>query len=178
MPVIIILAPQFWHLGRLSMSFSGLGTNWGWGMGSSCFRRERYRLSATDAWHRAEPVMRHVKHLSLESLVKMDHFQKEPTLNLKEANELASSHSLPQLEIRHRTGSGYSAGSRFGAKVANSALPPKADMCVALAHVRFGPIADISQCYSITSSARTSNCTETFNPSLSTVLRLSVDDPK
>jgi hypothetical protein len=135
-------------------------------------------LSATDAWHRAEPVMRHVQHLSLESLVKMDHFQKEPTLNLKEANELASSHSLPQLEIRHRTGSGYSAGSRFGAKVANSALPPKADMCVALAHVRFGPIADISQCYSITSSARTSNCTETFNPSLSTVLRLSVDDPK
>jgi len=24
-----------------------------------------------------------------------------------------------------------------------SALPPKADMCGALAHVRFGPIADI-----------------------------------
>ena len=43
MPVIIILAPQFWHLGRLSMILSGLGINWGWGMGSSCFRRERYR---------------------------------------------------------------------------------------------------------------------------------------
>src|SRR4029078_3766993 len=42
MPVIIIVAPQFWHL-RLSMIFSGLGINWGWGMGSSCFRRERYR---------------------------------------------------------------------------------------------------------------------------------------
>jgi hypothetical protein len=28
-------------------------------------------------------VMRHVQHLSLESLVKMDHFQKEPPLNLK-----------------------------------------------------------------------------------------------
>jgi hypothetical protein len=40
-------------------------------------------LSATDAWHRAGPVMRHVQHLSLESLVKMDHFQKEPPLNLK-----------------------------------------------------------------------------------------------
>jgi hypothetical protein len=41
-------------------------------------------LSATDAWHRAEPVMRHIQHLSLESLVKMDHFQKERPLNLKE----------------------------------------------------------------------------------------------
>ena len=40
-------------------------------------------LSATDAWHRAESVMGHVQHLSLESLVKMDHFQKEPPLNLK-----------------------------------------------------------------------------------------------
>ena len=27
--------------------------------------------------------MWHVQHLSLESLVKMDHFQKEPPLNLK-----------------------------------------------------------------------------------------------
>jgi hypothetical protein len=27
--------------------------------------------------------MRHVQHLSLEGLVKMDHFQKEPPLNLK-----------------------------------------------------------------------------------------------
>jgi hypothetical protein len=34
-------------------------------------------LSATDAWHRAEPVMQHIQHLSFESLVKMDHFQKE-----------------------------------------------------------------------------------------------------
>ena len=30
-------------------------------------------------------------------------------------------------------------------KKAMSALPPKADMCGALAHVRFGPIADIAQ---------------------------------
>jgi hypothetical protein len=33
--------------------------------------------------NRAEPVMRHVQHLSLENLVKMDQFQKEPPLNLK-----------------------------------------------------------------------------------------------
>jgi hypothetical protein len=32
-----------------------------------------------------------------------------------------------------------------------SALPPKADMCVALAHVRFGPISDIGN--SVTSPA-------------------------
>ena len=83
MPVIIIVAPQFWHL-RLSMIFSGLGINWGWGMGSSCFRRERYRaLSHRRAWHGAESVMGHIQHLSFESLVKMDHFQKEPPLNLK-----------------------------------------------------------------------------------------------
>ena len=43
----------------------------------------RTGLSATDAWHSAEPVMRHVQHLSLEGVVKMDHFQKEPPLNLK-----------------------------------------------------------------------------------------------
>jgi hypothetical protein len=29
---------------------------------------------------RSESVMRHIRHLSLESLVKMDHFQKEPPL--------------------------------------------------------------------------------------------------
>src|SRR5262245_1079170 len=34
-----------------------------------------------------------------------------------------------------------------------SALPQKADMCGALAHVCFGPIADIEPSYSITSSA-------------------------
>ena len=72
MPVIIIVAPQFWHL-RLSMIFSGLGINWGWGMGSSCFRRERYRALS----------LGHIQRLSLESLVKMDRFQKEPPLNLK-----------------------------------------------------------------------------------------------
>ena len=32
-----------------------------------------------------------------------------------------------------------------------SALPPKADMCSAPVYVRFGPIADIASCHSITS---------------------------
>jgi hypothetical protein len=83
MPVMVSVAPQFWHL-RLSMIFSGLGINWGWGMGSSCFRRERYRaLSHRRLAHRAESVMAHVQHLSFESLVKMDHFQKEPLLDLR-----------------------------------------------------------------------------------------------
>jgi hypothetical protein len=43
----------------------------------------------------------------------------------------------------------------FAAHQPMSALPPKADMCGALAHVCFGPIADISP-YSIISSARES----------------------
>ena len=38
---------------------------------------------------------------------------------------------------------------------AMSALPPKADICSAIAHVRYGPIADIPS-YSITPSTRTS----------------------
>ena len=33
----------------------------------------------------------------------------------------------------------------FAVQKRMSALPPKADMCSALAHVRFVPIADISQ---------------------------------
>src|SRR5262245_12122528 len=37
-----------------------------------------------------------------------------------------------------------------------SALPPKADMCSALADVCFGPKADIGPSYSITASARAS----------------------
>src|SRR4029450_13016761 len=84
MPLIIILAPQFWHLGRaFRWIFSGRGINWGWTMGSSCFRPERSRALATHARHRAEPVMGHIQHLSFESLIKMDHFQKEQPVNLK-----------------------------------------------------------------------------------------------
>src|SRR5262245_3604488 len=52
-----------------------------------------------------------------------------------------------------------------------SALPPKADMCTARAHVRFGPKADILA-YSITSPARASTAGGTVRPSAFAVLRL------
>jgi hypothetical protein len=48
-------------------------------------------------------------------------------------------------------------------KTVMSALPPKADMCSALADVCFGPIADISP-YSIISSARESKLGGTVRP--------------
>ena len=51
-----------------------------------------------------------------------------------------------------------------------SALHPKADMCSATAHVRFGPIADIT--YSITSSAIASTPDGIARPSVLAVLRL------
>src|SRR5262249_27407765 len=54
-----------------------------------------------------------------------------------------------------------------------SALPPKADMCSAQAHVCFGPKADVDS-YSITSSARTSNWTGISILSATAVLRFSV----
>jgi len=76
MPVIISVAPQFWHL-RLSMIFR-VGA-WAPPVSGGSVTG----LSATDAWHRAEPVVRYVQHLFLEGLVKMDHFQKKPPLNLK-----------------------------------------------------------------------------------------------
>jgi hypothetical protein len=78
MPVIIILAPQFWHL-RLSMIFSGLGINWVGTSAPPVSGGSVTGLSATDAWHMAESVIGHIQHLSFESLVKMDHFQnREP----------------------------------------------------------------------------------------------------
>ena len=42
----------------------------------------------------------------------------------------------------------------YAPQKAMSALPPKADMCGALADVRFGPKADIAPPHSIISSAR------------------------
>jgi len=65
--------------------------------------------------------MGHIQHLSFEILVKMDHFQKEPPLNLKGTTEAKGS------EIRVRR------NVRFGSK---------ADMCNAPAHVRFAPDSD------------------------------------
>jgi hypothetical protein len=51
-----------------------------------------------------------------------------------------------------------------------SALIPIADMCGALAHVRFVPIADIRS-YSRTTSAVASNAGETASPSASAVFK-------
>ena len=52
-----------------------------------------------------------------------------------------------------------------------SSSPPKAEVCGALAHVCFGPIADIAA-YSITSSAATSSDDGIVRPSALAVLRL------
>ena len=53
-----------------------------------------------------------------------------------------------------------------------SALPPKADMCSANSNVRFGPIADIGQVYSITSSAREISVAGTVMPRIRAVWML------
>jgi hypothetical protein len=60
----------------------------------------------------------------------------------------------------------------YAPQKAMSALPPKADVCGALACVCFGPKADIGQRYSITSSARLSSECGTVRPSTLAVLRL------
>jgi hypothetical protein len=52
----------------------------------------------------------------------------------------------------------------FAMQEGMSALPLKADMCSALAHVRFVPQADITP-YSITLSARPSSESGTLSPS-------------
>jgi hypothetical protein len=68
--------------------------------------------------------MGHVQHLSLESLVKMDHFQKEPPLNL-----------------RRNTGAPEWSMSAFGPKRTSlvaphmSAFGGKADIAIALQNV-------------------------------------------
>jgi len=51
-----------------------------------------------------------------------------------------------------------------GYRNAMSALPPKADICGALADVCYGPKADIEGNYSITSSAATSSPAGIFKP--------------
>jgi hypothetical protein len=56
-----------------------------------------------------------------------------------------------------------------------SALPPKADMCGALAYVCFGPIADIAVLHSITSSARSRMLGGTVSPMADAVLRLTIN---
>ena len=75
----------------------------------------------------------HIQHLSLESLVKMDHFQKEPPLDLKGTTGAQGGrrgqYLKEQIEIPLRP------NVRFGSK---------ADMCGAKRDVRFVPIADIA----------------------------------
>ena len=44
--------------------------------------------------------MGHIQHLSFESLVKMDHFQKESPLNLKETTEAKGSEIPVRLNVR------------------------------------------------------------------------------
>src|SRR5262245_58877549 len=66
---------------------------------------------------------------------------------------------------------------RFRSAIVMSALHPKADMCSALGHVRFGPIADSCTAaktwgYSITSSARANSVGEISRPSAFAVFRL------
>ena len=80
------------------MIFRGLGINWDWGMGSLFSGGSATGL----AWHRTEPVMGHIKHLFFESLVKMDHFQKEPPLNLK-GDHLVKGIGNPALYPQKRT---------------------------------------------------------------------------
>ena len=79
------------------MIFIGLGINWGWGMGSSLFQAG---VLPGLPWHRTEPVMGHIQHLTFESLVKMDHFQKEPPLNLKGTTGAKGSEIPVRLNVR------------------------------------------------------------------------------
>ena len=60
----------------------------------------------------------------------------------------------------------------YAAQKVMSALPPIADMCSATRYVRFVPIADMDQTYSITSSARPSNGKENIRPCTFAVFRL------
>ena len=66
-------------------------------------------------------MMAHTQHLSFESLVKMDHFQKEPPLNLKGTTGAKGSEIPVRLNVR------------FGSL---------ADMCGATRYVRFTPKSD------------------------------------
>ena len=45
-------------------------------------------------------MMAHIQHLSFESLVKMDHFQKEPPLNLKGTTGAKGSEIPVRLNVR------------------------------------------------------------------------------
>jgi hypothetical protein len=87
--------------------------------------------------------MGHVQHLSLESLVKMDHFQNEPPLNLKGTPGAPKGVERGRY-LKEQIGnpsrmSALDHKRTFCDARAMSALPPKADMCSAAVHVRFEP---------------------------------------
>ena len=66
--------------------------------------------------------MGHIQHLSFESLVKIDHFQKEPPLNLKGTTGAKGS----EIPVRLKSALGHK--RTFAPQKAMSALPPKADI--------------------------------------------------
>ena len=89
--------------------------------------------------------MGHIQHLSFESLFKMDHFQKEPPLNLKGTTGAKGSEIPVRLNVR------------FGSK---------ADMCSAIGDVRYVPNSGHCATYSINSRiADTALLSETPSPS-------------
>src|SRR5262249_24812995 len=102
------------------------------------------------------------------------------------ASEMTSGSRRSINVTRHQQENGRSGNVRFTPnsdresghrQTVMSALPPKADMCSATAHVCFGPKADILQprskrCYSISSSAVASSSGAMLRPNAVAVLRL------
>ena len=82
--------------------------------------------------------MRHVQHLSLESLVKMDHFQKEPPLDLKRTTGAQGGTGPGPAILKEQIGIPLRLNVRFGSLAdmatsqrdirVTSALTPQADM--------------------------------------------------
>jgi len=76
--------------------------------------------------------MGHIQHLSFESLIKMDHFQKEQPVNLKGTTGAQGGAERGQY-LKEQIGNCLRLNVRFGSK---------ADMCSAKGHVRFAPNSD------------------------------------
>jgi hypothetical protein len=77
-------------------------------------------LSATDAWFKAESVMGHIQHLSLESLVKMDHFKRSHqkwTTGAQNGTRWANNHTTSERD-------GISALAKDYWRVADAMDPP------------------------------------------------------
>src|SRR4029078_13168776 len=63
----------------------------------------------------------------------------------------------------------------YAPQKAMSALPPKADVCGAMSHVGFGPIADIVSSHSISSSSRERSEYGIVRPKALAVVRLTIN---